>query len=287
VDKKRILLIFLSTFLVVGSLLSLKIFVLDYKTPNLASLRVESIPQATVYLGGKNLGQTPILTEKLLVGEYQLRLVPVQSIGNQYLPWETKVRINGGSLTFVSRELGPTDEDSAGQVLTLENAASQKSAEVVIVSTPDGSSVFMDAVEKGKTSIIITDITPGDHTFTVTQPGYSDQVIRGRIVAGYRLNALVKLKKITDLAQIQSRPTAELVASSSAQSPPQKPYVVVKDTPLGFLRVRFEPDLTATEVGKIYPGEEYSFVESSGDWVKIKGATISGWAAQTYLEKIP
>ena len=50
---------------------------------------------------------------------------------------------------------------------------------------------------------------------------------------------------------------------------PAKPFVTIKDTPTGFLRVRMEPSTAATEAAQVKPGEKYVFPKSEVNWKKI------------------
>jgi len=204
------------------------------------------------------------------VGEYKIKLLTTDSM------WEGKVKIFDGVLTYVSRDIARSNDLSSGQILTLEKLASDQSAELAVVSTPDQATISVDGLDSGKAPLMIHDISAGDHEIVISADGYSDQVIRGKIVAGYRLNAIIKLAK---LPFIQPVPTADLVSSSSA-------YVLIKDTPTGFLRVRTDPSTDATEVARVNPGEKYSLLSEQTGWVKIKLSALSGWVSDQYVDKI-
>ncbi len=65
-----------------------------------------------------------------------------------------------------------------------------------------------------------------------------------------------------------------------------KPYVIVKETGLGFLRVRSEPNLAGSESARVKPGEKYPLLAEITGWVKIKLPTIFGWVSDQYVEKV-
>lgn len=256
------------------------------KQPRYASVRIDSIPRATVYLDDREVGQTPYFGERMAPGEYRIKLLPGFADKGTFSLWETKVRLTAQTLTYVARELGDSEETSGGQILTLEKLAGGRMAQVAVVSTPDGVQVAIDGLPRGKTPLFLSDLGAGDHEVVVSRDGFGDQVIRGRVVPGYRLNVVVKLARVEAGGVLPPELTSppEVVATSSGE--PLKPYVVIKETPTGFLRVRADPETVATEVGRVIPGEKYSLQEEIFGWVRIKLATYSGWVSEQYIEKV-
>lgn len=235
----------------------------------IGSLRVESIPRTKVFLNDKEVGQTPYLGENLKAGEYKLKLQD----------WETTIKITPELLTYVTREFG---EETGSQILFLEKLPAGAS-ELAVVSDPDGATVSVDSLPKGQAPLLLKDLSLGDKIITVSKDGFADQIVKAKIVAGFRLNAIVKLKKI---AEGPTRSTADLIASGSGQvaaAEVTKPYVTVKSNSLGFLNVRSGPDAGGSLVGKIYPGDKYSLVAQTDNWVKIKWPTGTGWVWQDYV----
>lgn len=285
---KRNFLLFVLVILALLGLLAGKFFIWDRRTLAWASIRVESYPTADVFIDGQKVGVTPFVDEKIAPGEYQVRISPPP--GSVLAPWEGKAKLFGGAVTYVSFILAADSDLSSGQVLTLERGPFSKTAELSVVSFPDQALVLVDNQEKGTTSLIIRDLSLGDHDVVVSKTGYSDQQFHGKLSSGFRLNAVVKLARIAKDGQVSTasgavRPTNELIPAS-AQTGPAKPYIVVKDTPLGFLRVRFGPDINASEVGRVRPGERYPLLEEENFWTKIKLATFSGWVSDNYIEKV-
>lgn len=247
-------------------------------------LQIDSLPRARVFLDDNEVGQTPYVGEKLKVGEYRLKLTAGSGVVGTFSAWETKVKVTADLLTYVSRELGTQNTDSAGQLLYLERlSALGSSAEAAVVSDPDGAVVVIDSLEKGRAPLLLTDQRAGDHVMTISSPGFADQVVRGKFILGFRLNAVVKLKKLVPVST-----GIEPVATPSAQVPPPatgSARITVRDNPLGFLRVRSGPDFTANEIARIYPGEQYPLLGQSEGWVKIKlaGQGGSGWVSDQYV----
>lgn len=285
-SKKLLLLAIVLTL--TGLVLVAKALFFDRRTPSSGSLRIDSFPRTTVFLNDKEAGQTSYLAESLSPGEYKIKLTPAKGITGTYVSWETKVKLTEGTLTYISRNLGSTDELSSGQIMTLDRLALNDSKELAVVSDPDGAGVSVDGQDEGKASLILRNLSLGDHEVVVSQPGYFDQVVRGKLVGGYRLNVIVKLAKIPEshlpAATSSAQPTSALVSSESGEI--AKPYVVISNTEIGFLRVRADANLGATEVAKVKPGEKYPLLSEISGWVKIKLPTLFGWVSDAYVEKV-
>lgn len=283
-SKKRVFFILLALSVVIGLIGVARVLILGSQKPALAALRVDSVPLKTrVFLNDREIGLTPYYDEQLAAGEYRVKLIPPSSALPLRLSWETDIRLTGGTLTYISRDLGTIDEETAGQVLTLEKTASDKKTELVVVSTPDGATVLVDKIDRGRAPLMLTDIQPGNHIINISSPAYADQIVNSRIIPGFRLNIAVKLRRLPSLVRETIRPTADLIATSSGQAI-TKPYVLISETPLGFLRVRTLPDFTASESGKVLPGEKYPLLSESQGWVKIKQEGTEGWVSGQYVE---
>lgn len=264
-SKKRFLAILGIIALICGLAVLAKLFFLQTSIPTVGAIQVDAVPKSQVFLEGNKVGQTPYLNEKLKIGEYQLQ------VGD----WQGKIKISPGTLTYISRELSPFLEKSAGQVLTLEKLPTNEKSEIAVISDPGEAIIIVDGLEKGKTSLVLRDLPAGNHTIVISLNGYADQVVQAKLVLGYRLNAIVKLGKI-DKPEIVNIETP-VTASPSA-------YLTVKETPTGFLRIRSLPDLSASISGTIKPGEKYPILEESSGWAKIKVGNLEGWVWESYVE---
>ncbi|MDO8452455.1 MAG: hypothetical protein Q7S79_01750, partial [bacterium] len=83
-----------------------------------AGILIQTLPQATVFIDGEEVGTTPYQVQRKS-GDIELRLVP-SSTDSPLSPWETKLTLTPGIETVVRRDFGPTDEESAGDVLSYE-----------------------------------------------------------------------------------------------------------------------------------------------------------------------
>lgn len=268
-----------------------------------AALNVNSTPKATVFLDENQIGITPLMEDKLTPGEYTIKLVPEQQ---DLSPWQQKIRLTSSLMTVVNREFSAQEEESSSEILYLEEIPDKKSASIAIVSDPDQAVIKLDAEPKGFAPLNIEQVSLGDHTITISLPGYKEKTLKAQTQAGYKLTVSVKLAKepapqeeqeATESAEAKESPspspkttpkpqTSPAPVSTTSASPPPKPYVKIKDTPTGWLRVRVEPSLTATEAAKVNPGQMFSLLDEQADWYKIRYQTAKeGWISAQYAEK--
>jgi hypothetical protein len=269
--------------------------------PKDGELKVDSQPSAAVFLNDKHIGRTPY-KEKTAAGEYTVKIVPEGGV-TQLASWEGKITIGQNLLTYVNADLTESELSSAIDVLWLEKITSNQS-ELVVTSNPDGASVLLDDETKGVAPLTIPAVSAGDHTLTVTSPGFVTRTIKIKTTAGYRLLGSIKLAlfagatptpeaspsptisgtpKVTPTGSPKVTPTK----SASTVADPPKPFVIIKETPTGFLRVRMEPSTSASEAGRVNPGEKYTIFDTSGSWYQIKyNGTNEGWISGQYAEKV-
>ncbi|MBI5018790.1 PEGA domain-containing protein [Candidatus Gottesmanbacteria bacterium] len=288
--KVGFFLIVIVILLIIGGVIKL----LVTRSPKEGELRVDASPNVSVFLDNKHLGRTP-LREKVPAGEYTIRLV-ADSTTNEVAPWQSKIFVGPNLLTFVNAVLSDSELSSAVDVLWLEKSVVGK-PELSIITNPDGASVVLDDVTKGITPLTISDVTAGDHSLTVTSPGFLTRTMKVKLTTGYKLIASMKLAlsaaggqpvESSPAAGVATTPTPSVKAGEAATSSatPQKPYVTIKDTPTGFLRVRMEPSTSATEAGRVNPGERYHIFNQQTGWYQIShDGTNKGWISAQYADK--
>ncbi len=226
---------------------------------SVGGLRVVSTPTASVFLGDKLLGRTPF-EDKVNSGDYIVKLIP-EGTKEPTSTWQGKVMVNSGVLTFVNRELGSTDLNSAGEILTLEKI-SEKDAQIAVLSNPDAATVALDGQEKGSSPLVIRNLSVGDHDITISSPGFNTRTIKVRTTEGYKLTASFQLAVGSGSEATDSGTTKEGEEGT--------PQILIKDTPVGFLRVRTEPTTESTEAAQVKPGEKYPFLDEQEGWFKIE-----------------
>ncbi len=255
------------------------------RRPN-AGLKVETSPPALVFVDNTQIGQSPI--EKLFKpGEVTVKLIP-NSTTVALSTYQTKVKLNSNVYTVIGRDFGKDDAQSAGHIVTLEPQSAKTASLSVVVAGPDSASVLLDGQPQGFTPLIVNSVTSGDHQITVSAPGFATRQIAAKALAGYKL--VVNVKLAGEL--LEPSPTPETTPAASPSASPKitttkKPYVEIKDTPTGFLRVRQQPTTSSTEVGRVSPGDRYPLLGEQSGWYEISvdlSATSSGWISTQYAE---
>lgn len=239
-----------------------------------AGLRVEASLPSQVFLGDKNIGTTPLQNESLVEGEYLVSLVP-EKPGNEAtasasLGWKGYVRLNGGTLSIVNRDLSADAAAAAGEVITLDRGSG-----ITVISTPSGAEVIMDGQSIGRTPISLSKTTAGEHQLMVSRDGYIARSSRVNVVDGYSLTWAVDLARSeADLTQLPRIP--EIVTNQ----------LIVKATPTGFLRLRASASISSSEVGRVNSGDMLTLIEELEGWSKVKTADgKEGFVSSIYVEK--
>lgn len=264
------------------------------RSPKEGELRVESTPSVSIFLDNKHVGRTPY-REKIQAGEYAIRLVPESATAN-IAPWQGKISVGTSLLTYINAILSESELSSAVDLLWLEKSVSNK-PELSVITNPDGASVVVDDVTKGLTPLTMQDLEVGDHALTVTSPGFLTRTMKIKLTSGYKLIASLKLAlSATGASDVQDTtlpdenttptPVAKAASSASASASVQRPYITIDDTSTGFLRVRMEPTTSATEAGKVKPGETYHIFNEQDGWYQIAyDAANKGWVSGQYATK--
>lgn len=247
---------------------------------NVGGLKVVSKPVSSIFLNDKLIGKTPY-EEKRSKGEYILKLVP-EDVSTQAASWQSKINISSSLLTYVNRDLGPSELTSAGEIVFLEKI-SEKEAQVAVFSTPDAATVLLDGQDKGVTPLLLRDVVAGEHDVAISSPGFLSRTVRVQAVTGYKLSVEYQLALLSETGNI----TQGTAGSTSGKGELAKPYVVIKDTPTGFLRVRSGPNTSSTESARVKPGEKYPLLDSQSGWLKITYEDKKeGWISDQYAEKV-
>lgn len=270
--------------------------------PGTAALQVSTTPQATVFIDGTQVGISPFFDDNLEAGEHTIKLVP-EATTDTLLPWEGKVVLAPGILTVINRNFGSSESASSGEIISLEKISSKNKAALAVVSIPDQAVVKVNDETKGFAPVLIEDLAPGDYRVTVASPGYEEKSVTAQAIAGYKLTVTAQLaQEIEGFAE--ATPSAETEEEEETDeeeetptpkptpkleaTPPAKPYVTIKDTPTGWLRVRMGPSTSATEAAKINPGEMYPYLnEEESGWYKIEYEEgEEGWISGVYADLV-
>ena len=261
-----------------------------------AGIQITANPQANVFLDNKSLGQTPVYQEGLKPGTYTLK---VAASDQTLSAWEGKITLNAGALTVIDRQLAADPAKSFGYTLTFEVLANKTATEVNLVSFPDTVSVMVDGAPVGFTPFKSDSIAAGGHTFTLTSPGYQDQVIKASVRAGNRLVINVQLgaQTIVPTPTPNATPSATPTPSSveitplpkqATNSAVLKPYVEILATPdNNRLKVRSENVIGNNIIAIVNTGDKFPYFATSGSWFQIEYLTgKKGWVSSTYAKLI-
>jgi hypothetical protein len=308
--KRRI--IFLLFLLgIIGSIFGI-FKLISIRSPKQGVLKVTSTPEAGIFLENKHIGKTPF-EDKINEGEYNIRLVPESTI-NSLSSWQGRIKLKHNLLTYVNADLSDSDFTTATDIIWLEKITGNTS-QIAVTTNPDGASIFLDGQSKGSSPLLMSDIKPSEHSILISSPGFRTRQLKVITHEGYKLVASIKLALTsgtmenstfaTDDAKLTATSAASISATltpsiivnqnvngkSSSKSAdivePNKPYIVISETPTGFLRVRMEPYTNATESAKVNPGEKYSIIDSKNGWYQIKyDAKNIGWVSGLYVKKV-
>ena len=278
-NKLSLLLILVLLFVV---FVAVRFFIFD-KQNEYGKMKIISSPAASVFLNSTLIGKTPY-EDKYKVGEYLLKLIP-ETTATDTASWNGKINIYKNSLTYVNRELGSSDIASAGEIFTTVKMTKKPqnagSGEVYVETEPQGAIITLDSDEKGVAPAIMENVLRGEHELSVFMPGFFRRTQKVNVDSGYRVNAAFKLA--IDQSSPLAKVTEDKQATSSAKT--AKTKITIKDTPTGWLRVREEPTLNASESGKVNPGETFDLLDEQDGWYKINFDGKDGWISSQYSMK--
>ncbi len=288
VNMKAKLIILLVLVLLFAGFVLIKFFVLNSQN-DFGQIKVVSSPVASVFINNLAVGKTPF-ENKYKVGEYILKLIP-EGTASDTASWQGKIKVYKNALSYVNRELGTSDLTSAGEIFTTTKMDKPpKSAdygEIYVETEPQGAIVYLDNDEKGVSTLIMQDVLKGDHELSVYMPGFLRRTQKINVDSGYRVNASFKLaidESSPESKNIGVTGNNQPTASSGANT--QKTTVVIKETPTGFLRVREEPSISASEEAQVKPGQKFNLLDEKSGWYKINYEDDkTGWISGEYVTK--
>jgi len=266
------------------------------------ALQITTAPRATVFVDGNQVGVSPFFNDNIKSGEHTVKLVPESTV-NGLSSWETKIDLLPGILTVINRDFGLTKALSSGEILSLERTGRKDMSSIAVVSIPDGAVIKFEGEPKGFAPKTIENLTPGDYQVVISATGYEEKTISANTIGGYKLIINVQLaqqiegiEEATDSAEAEDenekaeKEEAKSTPTPKAKAtPPAKPYVEIKDTPTGFLRVREKPSTKdSEELTKVDPGDMFPFIEEDDNgWYKIEYEDgEEGWISGVYANLV-
>lgn len=281
--KKKLILLLVLIFLF-GGFIFIRYFILNQKAQS-GKLKVFSSPSTSIFLNNTFVGKTPFEDEKE-EGEYILKLIP-EGTATDTASWQGKVRVYKNTLTYVDRELGSSDLTSSGVVFSVakmeKKPENRDSGQIEIETEPAGAIVYLDNDEKGVSPLLIGNVLKGEHEISIFHPGFFRRTEKINVDPGYKVIGSFKLAIDPSQQQVEEL-GEEKEATESAQA--KKTFVVVQDTPTGWLRVREGPSLSSSESAKVNPGDKFELLDEEAGWYKIEyEETKQGWVSSRYSEK--
>jgi hypothetical protein len=256
-------------------------FLIGYFKPKPGGLMVDTTPSSSVYINGNFAGKTPY-KGTYAAGQVSVKLVPDLS-GQNLVPYETKVSLDAGIQTVIQREFGATEDLSSEDVISFDKTGGSF-ASLVVISTPDNSQVLIDGLAQGFSPYNTDSTAAGSHQIMVRAQGFADKTMNVKTQIGYRLTVFAKLAKSQDALP---SPSPSPTPASSV-----KTYVLIGNTPTGFLRMRTEPATKGEEIAELKPGQKYLYLDTdaASGWYKIQYQDpapglpngITGWISNQY-----
>lgn len=144
--------------------------------PKTGSIYINSTPSyAKVYLDDAYRGRTPLTISNLEVGEYQIKISK-----DDYYDWYSTVQIKQNITRQVFAQLEPI----------------ARTGSLYVTSSPRYARVFLDGIERGTTSLTITDIEMGWHEVVIIKEYYRAYVEFLYIYAGEQTEVEADLERI-------------------------------------------------------------------------------------------
>ena len=285
-NKLMLLLVLVLMFVV---FVVIRYFIFDKNNEN-GKLKVISSPGASIFINNTIIGKTPF-DNNYKVGEYLLKLIP-EGTATETASWNGKIKIYKNAMTYVNRELGSSDVTSSGEVFTTEKINSKDPyGEVYVETDPQGAIITLDSDEKGTAPLILSSVLKGEHELSVYMPGFFRRTEKINVDSGYRVNASFKLA--LDATQTKLEDKTKIASESSSNSSVK--HIIIKNNEQGWLRVRADGLIDATEEAKVKVGEKYELLDEKTGWYKIKfndnqnglvsGQFSEGWISSEYSTK--
>ncbi len=287
--KRRILLVVAILLIFAGLTILVRILAGIISPLGRGGLQVTSSIKGEVFLNGKKVGVTPLCLcdgdKTLPSGTYDIKIVPEDS---SYLSFTAKVVVNPNVLTAVDRIFLPGALASS-YVLTLEKT-NDPDASVFIASIPDNALITIDGESQGVTPANLKKVSPSEHELEIEKIGFAKKTIRIRAVNGFKLvvNAILGTQNDELITNVTPSPTPINKGVEEISPTPKKASKIeILETPNGFLRVRSEPSINSTEIGRVNTGDILDLTLEDESWYKIilqNGQ--SGWVSKSYSKLI-
>jgi hypothetical protein len=244
-------------------------------------LQITSDPESNVYIDDELVGKTPLCKceagDTLDVGEYTIRLEAINFDDQKY---QEKIKISEGVLTVIDRKFSK-NSISSGSVISLTPLEDKNKTELLVVSIPSDSQIYLDNNRIGNTPYLYDNPTVSDHSLRISKEGYEEKAVRIRTPSGYKLTAVMYLATGDDKVLDSN---SQIINSDDELVDKVTKNVSILDTPTGFLRK--SASIGAEEIGRVEPGDLLELLDEQPGWFQIKLEDgTSGWISSQYASK--
>ena len=188
---------------------------------------------------------------------------------------------------------------STATALILARPSTKQPQERQVAITKDSEAV-LGTSEKEIILEKVRIFVPEKNTLNILSEPSLDSAVSGILettTEGFKVssqNEWVKVKVAIEGKDIEGWVNLDFIEKEEAIQPTSQPkvvaqtgqFIIIKDTPTGFLRVRETP--SGKEITKVLPGEKFELLDESNGWLQIslEDGTL-GWVAKQYSSIIP
>ncbi|MDR0463439.1 MAG: PEGA domain-containing protein [Pseudomonadales bacterium] len=226
-----------------------------------------------VWLNNLDLGDAPLLNEKLEPGRHSLRLIPED---DEFAPLEIEIFIHSRNLTVINWYFDFETGGSYGLIYQSESASDGE--KIIINSIPDRALISFGGQEQPEFAPLEkTNLPLGLHNFTISLPGHN--TLEGSL-------QLSRNQRITIIARlIPTNPDETDSSGINENDQDDKAQLSLQILPTNYyendqevLRVRGGPGSEFDQVGSLPVGAIVPHLDvQEGDWYKIDFEGQEGW----------
>lgn len=215
------------------------------------------VDRASVFIDGKLIGPAPQRASGLSPGRHMVR---VEASGR--VPYELEVHVVPGQTTRVAARL------RAPGGATAPAAPAAAGDELHVDSDVPGAQVFVDHQLRGRTPLVLRDLTPGSHRVNVTADGDEMQAQDVTVEGPTRVRVSFKEVRLDETLDVVHKHALGSCEGRLQATPRGLRYVPAKgdhafDVPLASLQT-FEVDYLKKELRVKAGGRSYTFTTRRG-----------------------
>lgn len=271
---------------------------LEWKQQAGLQVMTSEVP-SSLFLDDQYLDKTPFINKKIKPGNYTLRIQPDDS---SFVPYDIPITLHKGTISVVTWKPNTSLETSGGVMYEMKKLSDSQKIELEFQTIPNNAILTLDGENKQFSPLVLSDITEGTHSFTVSLPSYEIQEHSVTLLKGYKVTVTVILGKTKEAETPQTEttplpensvttPSPEATASSMSSFNTSDTQVQILKT--GFfvndkevLRVRSTPSSAGEEIGFATVGMLYPYKEEKAGWFAIDFEKKVGWISSQFSQKI-